>query len=171
MPPELSNTQGIERGLTDIALALLRGFGAVIRLNSIESTDFLSSTSITGSTWTDAKGNQSFEVDSENSIIIIIVSAGMQMGTSTNAHQGSRLVIDSAGTPIYRQMGACAVVANSYNNPFNGSQPVVITGLTKGTHTVKSQIYASATQLAYCRCGTVTYEGYRTTVLELAVTK
>jgi len=52
----------------------------------------------------------------------------------------SRLVVDSAGTPIIRYLGGDSVkVAGYYANPMNGAGLVMITGLTAGTHTVKTQ--------------------------------
>ena len=148
----------------------------VSRLQAIESSDLFSGTSLTSSTWTDFKGNQNFTVDNANSIILISIIGRATMGISGGGGVGnisSRIVIDSAGTPITRRVGGAPAtnVASEYGNPFSGSGMIIVTGLSAGTHTIKTQVYADfANCLLYCRCSTLPdIECFATYIVELKV--
>ena len=142
-----------------------------VRLSAIESTDFASGTVLTNTTWVDFKANQNFTVGSSSSIIIIMLdsSANAGGGTIVNTSIVSRVVIDSAGTPIIKNYGgATTQTAGQYVNPFSGGGMILLTGLSAGTHTIKTQIYSSGgSQSMYCRAATIAYEFFTTNVLEL----
>jgi len=143
----------------------------VQRLSAIEATDLHNGTACAANTWVDCKGNQNFTVDSSTSLIIISISARAHLGsTSTAAVTNSRIIIDSAGTPITRYLGGMTGAgANGYANPFAGGSLCVLTGLAAGTHTVKSQVLSTvANSVLYLRTLTVPLEEhYRTEVWEL----
>lgn len=145
----------------------------VSRLAAVESTDLFNGTSITASTWTDFKGNQNFTVDNANSTILVSINGRASMGAAAGAagNLSSRIVIDSAGTPITRSIGGggASATSSNYFNPFQSGGFVIITGLSAGTHTIKTQVYASfASCVLYCRCSTLPdIEFFSTNVLEL----
>lgn len=143
---------------------------AVVRLNAVEASDLFAGTVVTATTWTDFKANQNFTVGNANSIIIITVTGVATLGGTTAGSKSSRIVIDSAGTPIYRYVGGdyCSNAGDSVNI-FAGSGMGIITGLSVGTHTVKTQTYTSAgNNVLYCRPSTQpNTEFFTTTVLEL----
>lgn len=127
-----------------------------VLLNYAAATDIISGTSITANIWTDVGTNQSFTVTDSSKIITISVGGCVHMGGSAAANIASRIVIDSAGTPINKFLGGSyAPTATTYGNPLSGSSTVQITGLTAGVHTVKLQVYTGSTNFAYCRASSL----------------
>jgi hypothetical protein len=129
----------------------------ISRLSAIEATDLFSATALTAATWTDFKANQNFTVDNANSVILISIVGRAQVGSTAAATEAtSRIIVDSAGTPITRYVGGDAsYAANQFGNPFSGGGLIMITGLAAGTHTIKTQIYSvAASSVVYCRCST-----------------
>jgi len=143
---------------------------SIVRLAAIESTDFCNGVALgTAGTWYDLKANQNFTVDNANSIIAINVSGNMFIGGAGTPTIASRLVIDSAGTPIYRYLGGTYIyVNNGFGNCLTGAGTHYITGLAAGTHTVKTQGVSNVnTNTAYCRPAANIYESFATYVMEL----
>lgn len=144
----------------------------VVRLNAIEGSDLFSGTAITPSTWTDFKTNQNFTVDNANSTIVIFAFGQAALGNgSSGGSVASRAVVDSAGTPIYRYLGGqYHVSATDSSNCFAGACVGIITGLSAGTHTIKTQIWTNCTgsPTLYCRPSTQPdQEFFSTVVVEL----
>ncbi len=79
---------------------------------------------------------------------------------TTNGNQYySQIVIDSAGTPITKQLGAgqnttTALAGGNRINPFGGSGSIYISGLSAATHTVKVQVVPTFSDHFYCRAST-----------------
>lgn len=148
----------------------------VVRLNYVANTDLANGLAVTGAAvtpvWTDLLPNQNFTVDNANSSILISVSSRTQLGsTASGASVLARAQIDSAGTPINRQIGGNSTfAANQYANPFSGSSLFAITGLAAGVHTLKVQlgiVVASGNGAAYMRAATTSEEMLLATVVEL----
>lgn len=169
---------GIHANTTPVASTLLalaasgrfRGDSLVsVLLNNNETSDVVTAGVLSASTWTDTRANQNFTVTSSSSIIVILLNVGMQLGESAStAACGSRIVIDSAGSAQNFNMGATGgVSATTYANPFAGAQPLIITGLSAGVHTIKSQVQCSQAAKQYCRPSSAPYEAYRTQILEI----
>lgn len=161
-----SNSQGGQLGTS----ALMANTVGISRLASVESTDLFNNTPISATTWTDFKANQNFTVDNANSVILVSVNGQAQIGGG-NGLVSSRIVIDSAGTPILRYLGGNnpSGQAGGYTNPFGSGGFFIITGLALGTHTIKTQVYVSAgSSVLYARCATFPdNEFFSTYVLEL----
>lgn len=141
---------------------------SIIRLNVDETTDFASPVNLTSNTWTDFKGNQSFTVNSASSVIEIKVDGGAGVGTAANTTVLSRVVIDSAGTPINKKIGTMQIPTGNTVYPYIKFGSVFLTGLAPGTHTVKTQLFSSgANTAAYCRpVLSPNTEWFNTTVVE-----
>jgi len=143
-----------------------------VRLNAIENTNFANGIALTANTWTDLKANQSFTVGSSSSIVLISISTATLVGNASLASgTSSRLVIDSGGTPQIFGLGGNNVQTptGGYANPFSGAGIVMVTGLSAGTHTVKTQILTNVSgNSAYCRpVSNPDAEFYTTRVLEI----
>lgn len=137
-----------------------------VLLDVAESTDFANPVALTANTWTDFKANQNFTVVAGSTVLINISTSTIAGGTST-ATVASRIVIDSAGTPITRYYGGTQSVGTNYANPFSGGSTIAINGLAAGVHTIKTQVLSTANNNAYCRTSTLpNSEFYRTTVIE-----
>jgi hypothetical protein len=141
-------------------------------LNAIESTDFIIGTALSAATWTDFKANQNFTVTSTNSLIIISIIGVASIGAMSSANYvSSRIVIDSAGTPINRNVGGTSInnLSGGYANPFTGAGLIILTGLSVGVHTIKTQVLCSGTGSAvYCRASSIpNQEFFATQIIEI----
>jgi parallel beta-helix repeat protein len=118
----------------------------------------LSAASVAANTWTDILSNQTFRVDSLTSLLEIVV-AGVISASSGNAGVlcSTRMVIDSAGTPINEKLGGDYIATASHDgiNPLAGSSPRLVAGLAIGNHTVKIQVRASAISSFQCRASSL----------------
>jgi hypothetical protein len=142
-----------------------------VRLSASESTDLFNNTALSVSTWTDFKANQNFTVNSSNSIVLISIVGSCLIGsTSASVDAASRVVIDSAGTPIIKRVGGNrGQGSNTYTNPFSGSGMIVLTGLSAGVHTIKTQILSNASNsVVYFLAGSSSDSySFTTTVIEI----
>lgn len=124
------------------------------QLDYIAASNLLAGAVWAANTWTDVVGNQTFRVDSATSVVEIIVKGHMLLGATgtVNTETGSRIVVDSAGTPINRQLGGdnCETTTG-YANPLAGGGSVFLTGLAIGNHTVKVQAVSTVIPNAYLR--------------------
>lgn len=115
-----------------------------------DQTTILMSSAVT---WYDFIPAQTFRVDSKNSLIVI-ACRGMLMGGyngGTGATQVKcRLAVD--GGTYYQYGGNTTDDGFTNQNVLAGGNPVVISGLSVGTHTVKLQTYSTtANTNVYCR--------------------
>jgi hypothetical protein len=141
---------GISGEVSDSGLNTLRV--VKLQLDYTAVTDLIAGTSIPINVWTDIGTNQTFRVDSPNSIIEIACWGMMQFGGAGICQMASRLVIDSGGTPIYKKLGGEATENTLQQNPLTGAHPVNLTGLAVGAHTVKLQIVClNVASLAWLR--------------------
>lgn len=142
-----------------------------IRLDYTAAVDLHSGTTVPANTWTDLGANQSFTVVSASSVIEIAVRGMALVGNSgtINTEISSRIVIDSAGTPITRMLGGDTLNdGGAYINPLSSSG-VNVTGLTPGTHTIKTQVLANVASTLICRPATFpNSESYAIQVTEMA---
>ena len=135
------------------------------RLNAIESTDFANPVALTANTWADIKANQNFTVGNANSTILISV-CGQAIVGNASAVTAVRVVIDSAGTPINRNIAGNQVPSGQYVNILAGTSTISITGLSAGVHTIKTQAMSNVGNNVYCRTLSSTFEFFTTTVVE-----
>ncbi len=98
-------------------------------------------------TWTDLFANQTFVVLSGTSSIVLLVVGVLVVGVLASS-VATRVVIDSAGTPLVIKLGGTGL---TQGNALDGSSPVVIGSLSAGSHTIKLQAYANTGALLYCR--------------------
>ena len=139
-----------------------------VRLNAVETTDFANGTLLTQNVWTDFKTNQNFTVGKSTSTIMINITCSALQGQSTSGAEVSRVVLDSAGTPQTLNWGGSYSVTTTYSNPFSGGTALYITGLSAGTHTIKTQVLSQGTgNASYCRPATQSTEFYTTIVTEI----
>ena len=130
------------------------GGGTSVLLDYSASTDIANGTSCGRDAWTDISTNQSFTVTDDTKVIAVSVTGIITVGTA-NAACGSRLVIDSGGTPVYVKLGGCTA-SSTYGNVLSGAGWVQLPGLSNGAHTVKIQVWSGgATSSAYCRASSV----------------
>jgi hypothetical protein len=122
-----------------------------VQLDWAASTD-INGVALTATTWTDTFANQTFTVDDPNSVVEISVGGYAQVYGATN--QGSsRIVIDSAGTPITKMLGSMVEGSSVVGvNILAGTNIIPLTGLAAGPHTIKVQVWAGgAGSSLYCR--------------------
>jgi hypothetical protein len=127
--------------------------GSTLLLDYRASTDIAAPTALPVSTWTDLGTNQTFTVTNPNAKIVIAIGGSVTVGNSGSpGNVGSRMVIDSEGTPINKFLSGFYRVGGAYHaGPFGGSS-ISVGSLSVGVHTVKPQIFfpADSTNL-YCR--------------------
>jgi hypothetical protein len=126
-----------------------------VLLDYTQASD-LSGITMTANTWTDIVANQSFTVGAGTSSIEVAVSgfAGIISSDGSQRNFGVRIVIDSAGTPINKQVAGCVSQPNSgiVLNALSGNSLVNLGALSAGSHTVKLQGYHyTANGTLYCR--------------------
>jgi len=129
----------------------LPGSAVVMLLNHVENTDLFSGSSWPANVSQPFGTAKSFTVQSATSIIEIAVRVGIYntSNPATGGETQSLLIVD--GAVVYR-LGSAG--SNSTGNPFAGAQPVYITGLSAGTHSVQVWAFGNATTNGwYCRCG------------------
>src|SRR5947199_1336679 len=97
-----------------------------VQLDWSATTDVANNLALTQNGWTDIGSNQTFTIDSSDSVVEISVAGGIQ-SSGTGADYGARIVIDSGGTPINKRIGSCF---NTGQNILAGSSPVELTGLS-----------------------------------------
>jgi len=143
-----------------------------VQLDYAAATDIASALAVSANTWTDIGTNQSFTVDDGASIVEIDAGGMIYLtGMATGGASGARLVIDSAGTPTYKQIAGSPTSANLASSPLAGASTVTVTGLTAGAHTVKVQIMSAIAATAYCRASSQAgYESLAIRVIERKVT-
>lgn len=148
----------VQAALDEIAAGAGGGGGVVLQLDYRAVADLHNGTAVSAATWTDIIGNENFDVDDAGSIVEIAIG-GMVMLKSTaggSANVGVRFVVDSAGTPVTKVIGGSIIqTISTYDNVFGGVQPVKLTGLSAGTHTIKPQVYCHLAADLVCRPTTV----------------
>lgn len=128
-----------------------------LQLDYVASTDLMSSTAIPANTWTAVSANQTFRVDSATSVIEIMVAGSMLAGASgsANTDHSTRIVIDSAGTPINKKIGGDRTEgAGGFCNPI-GQAAVKVTGLAIGNHTVRLEVRSTVASTGFLRASTI----------------
>lgn len=112
----------------------------------------INGTAVTATNTLDIFANQSFTVASSGSGIVEFSMRGVVLANSSGSQVGTRLVIDSAGTPLNVPLGGGTPTSN-FPNVLAGSAPVKVSGLSVGSHTVKLQVLnaAGASIAVYCR--------------------
>jgi hypothetical protein len=118
-----------------------------VLVNYLASTDLLSATGIAAGTWTDVTANQAFTKAAGGTAVYIAVSGVITLTAGDNA--ATRVVVDSAGTPLYRMVGGTGLVGDA--NPLAGANVIAVTGLAAGAHTIKLQLYTLNAGTAYLR--------------------
>jgi hypothetical protein len=142
-----------------------------VRLDYTQASD-LSGITMTADTWTDIIANQSFTVGAGTSSIEVAVSgfASILSSDGTQRNFGLRIVVDSGGTPITKQVAGCVSQPSSgiALNALSGNSLVNVGALSAGSHTIKVQGYHySANGTLYCRPSTFgNAESLRVQVLE-----
>lgn len=120
-----------------------------VQLNYTSVTDINNGTAMGAATWVDVGTAQNFTVDDTNSIVQINAGGfAMVIPTSADTNAAAQLLVDGTSVGLF---GGEYVVATKGGNPFAGSTPFLITGLTAGTHTAKVQARSSAVATLYCR--------------------
>jgi hypothetical protein len=142
----------------------------LVALNYEAATDLASGLAVSSATWTDIGTNQSFTLVNSNAQVRIDVSGSIFLGGSSGTATGSRIVIDSGGTPVNKQLGGNYVpgTVSDFPNALAGAGQILLTTLASGAHTVKVQVYGeSAATTAFCRPSThPNVESLRIIVLE-----
>jgi hypothetical protein len=140
-----------------------------VQLDYNATTNLLSAVTLTAGTWTDVCADQTFTVDDLNSVVELS-TLGIIWGQGVSGVGYSvaiRYVIDSAGTPLYKDAGGWIGTNENLGNALSGISPVPATGLTAGSHTVKMQIRTDSSLLTvYCRPASTAYEYFHLRVLE-----
>ena len=128
-------------------------------LNYVASTDLFDGATIT-TAWTDVTANQTFTVTNASAVFAISVNGSISIGNNVAVKTAThRINIDSAGTPILKTLGMTKTPAGGYQNCCGGNV-IYMTGLTSGSHTIKSQIYATAAVTAYLRASSLPDEEF-----------
>ena len=127
-------------------------------LNYAASTDLFNATSISNGSWVNVIANQNFTVTDATKLVMVTVAGSIRIGNSTTDALGSvRIVIDSDGTPIYKNLGFSQSKPSTYSNILSGNNLIFFSGVSAATHTIKLQMYSSGgtNNIIYCRCSTV----------------
>jgi hypothetical protein len=125
--------------------------GAVnkVQLNYTAASDLNSGTAMTAGAWVDVGTAQSFSVDDANSLVEVHAGGfAYVIPSATDAEIGARLVID--GTTNVSFAGGFAA-ASKGGNGFDGATPVLLVGLSVGSHTLKVQVQSTQAASLYCR--------------------
>lgn len=116
--------------------------------------------------------NRTFQVYDATSIIECIVAGTVQGQPSTTALAASRMIFNSAGTPIERRLGGAQTSGVAYFNFLNGAQPILLgpsyaASLPAGANTWRIELIANVGTSAFCRPGSQpNYEYLRVTITE-----
>jgi hypothetical protein len=106
-------------------------------------SDVANGSALSTNAWNDVWINQTFNVDDPNSVVDIEVSSAIYVPATSASLVSARLVIDSAGTSINKNLCGGGAPANA--NAIIVGGLVSVTGLTAGSHTVKLQVYPTGT--------------------------
>lgn len=135
----------------DIGTSAATAGGPKIQLDFVESTNIFSGTALTSSTWTTVKTSPSFTVDSVSSLVEVGVRSFMYLIASSGVEVQLRLKVDS--TVVAYIGGNGSAVSGEAFNPFAGVEPVYLSGISAGSHTVSVEIFAGASGCTmYLRC-------------------
>lgn len=128
------------------------GGGAQLLLDYTKSDD-QAGVSITGGAWVDVTPNQTFVKQTTDGLLEVVVRGMAQLADTTGGDDfmNVRVVIDSAGTPITKNLSGDLTSDDNYHNPFNGASPIYLSGIAAGSHTVKVQLSVSGGGNFYCR--------------------
>lgn len=112
-----------------------------VQLDWTATTDIANAFAVAAATWTDVPGSsQTFTVDDVASLVDITAWGNVRIVQSGGNAANTRLVIDSGGSAITKMLGG--VSSTTDGNALAGADPVTLSGLSAGTHTVKVQVYA-----------------------------
>ena len=129
----------------------------------------ISALATTGGAWTDIIANQNFTVANASSLVEIAVRGLCFINGGTGQLvEAIRVVIDSAGTPIYEIVGGSTTeTAARRGNPLAGA-PIFRSGLSAATHTIKLQVFQNGdnTPTFYCRPSGSPPESIRIQIVE-----
>lgn len=118
------------------------------------TTDQANATAYSATTWTDIVANQTFTPASSSSLIEIVVTGFLMTGPNSGTDSiGTRIIVDSAGTAVTKNLGGCRA-GTTFANPLAGAGAVHLSGLAAAAHTVKPQFYAGAAGTWYLLAAT-----------------
>lgn len=129
------------------------GGSASLLLAYVPSSDIMAGVALTSNTWADVCSNQNFTVASGGSgLVQVSASLGLtNIAASVAGSAGCRMVIDSAGTPIYHMFGGNPITFST-SEPVHGAASVVVSGLSAAVHTIKVQVISNGKNgTGYCR--------------------
>jgi hypothetical protein len=140
---------GIAAGAVGTSQIATGGAVNKVQLNYTAATDLNSGTAITANTWVDVGTAQSFSVDDASSLVEVYAGGfAYVVPSTTDAEIGARIQID--GTTNVSFAGGFAA-AGKGGNGFDGAAPVLLMGLSVGSHTVKVQVISTQAASLYCR--------------------
>ncbi len=135
-----------------------------------ETTDILNGSSAVANTQTIIKGGLNFTVGDATSVVLFSVAGSMFLsGGASPAQSGTSILIDGATRIMLGGSPNPTSAAGGGCNPFAGTSPVGVTGLSVGAHTMEVDYQSSQTQTAnvYLRAATLPqYEHLEVTVVE-----
>lgn len=138
--------------------------GVQVLLNYVEATDLHTNTALGATTWTDVV-TKTFNVSGANSKVVISVGGNIMVaangGVATLAR--SRIDLDAGAQQI--RLGGDRNQSGDLN-VLSGAEPIVIEGLSVGTHTIKIQAWSSVASLMNVRALTQVFEGLYINVIE-----
>jgi hypothetical protein len=146
------------------------GSNVTVRLDYVANTDLATGTSLASGSWHDIGANQSFSIGNASSYVQISIVGAMLISNNGGSTVATRLIIDSAGTPITQIVGsAWSPNLTTFANPLAGCGVFGIT-LSAATHTVKLQAQSLANTFeAFLRANTQSgTEALRIQVVEIA---
>lgn len=109
-----------------------------VQLGFTQTAD-VGNTAIAANTWTNIASQQSFTVDDSQSAIEIIVRGNVLVGNGSGAgNVASQMLVDGTA---YKLGGAQHEVAGQYQNALAGAQPLLLTNLAAGAHTLQLQAW------------------------------
>ena len=116
------------------------------------STDIASAVTMGAAAWVDVCANQTFTVGAGTSGIEVAVSGNVRViASSAGGGLMTRIVVDSAGTPINKLVGAFTATDG---NSLAGANMIWLGSLTAGSHTIKVQAQTTIGGFMYCRIAT-----------------
>lgn len=148
MPASLGGSGGAT-GATGPAGATGAGGSQTVLLNHVTSTDIANGTAMSAETWYDITTSQNISATSGSTVEISVGGAITCINSGSVQYFNVRILVD--GTDAYLVSGTL-IDGTSYGNALAGARPIIITGLSTGTHTVKAQVScASGSATLYVR--------------------
>jgi len=121
---------------------------AKVQLAYLAAVDLASGVAVVAATWTNLGPQHAFTVDDPTALVVVLVASTTDLGTTAAlSNSTSRVLLNGVTSYV---IGGTSQPAGAFGNPFAGGSPLVLAGLSPGTHTLQVQVRLDYAGTLWC---------------------